>query len=124
MSSILNVIAMAGGQAGGNAQGQAGGGYEMLFIFIAIMGLMYFMMIRPQRRKEKERQEMLKRIQTGDKVRTVGGLMGTVSAVTERTIKIRVSSNVDIEFMREAVMLTEESMQAAKAEDAEKASAK
>lgn len=106
----LAALAMAGGQ-GGAAGGQGGGGGDMMsmvLMMVAIMGLMYFMTIRPQKKRERERQEMQKRIKAGDKVRTIGGIMGTVSAVSEKTITVCVCDKVTIEFVREAVNLAEE----------------
>lgn len=99
----MSVLAMAGGQGGA----QGGGMWDMLLMMAVIMGLMYFMVMRPQQRREKERQAMLKRITVGDKVRTIGGILGTVAAVSETTITVTVADKVAIDFVRDAVQLVE-----------------
>jgi len=72
-------------------------------IFIPILGIMYFLMIRPQQQKQKQQAEMLKRLKVGDKVRTVGGILGTIKYVSEQTVKLEVAPNTVIEFLRGAV---------------------
>ncbi|HOV42226.1 MAG TPA: preprotein translocase subunit YajC [Oscillospiraceae bacterium] len=59
-----------------------------LLPMVAILVLMYFIMIRPQRKKEKETQEMRKNIQIGDEVVTVGGIVGIVVKKSEDTLVI------------------------------------
>ena len=84
---------------------------------------LYFMVMRPQQRREKERLAMLKRITVGDKVRTIGGILGTVAAVSETTITVTVAEKVNIEFVRDAVTRLEdepEKKDAKKADDAAK----
>ena len=93
-------LAMAGGQSGNGGQGA---GWEMLVIFGSLFAMMYFLVIRPQKKRDRERQEMLKRIKVGDKVRTIGGILGTVTSVNEKTIVVRVAEKTDIEFVRGAV---------------------
>ena len=105
LSKGFEVLAMAGGQGG--AQG-GGGMWDMVLMMAVIMGLMYFMVMRPQQRREKERQAMLKRITVGDKVRTIGGILGTVAAVSETTITVNVAEKVAIEFVRDAVTRLED----------------
>lgn len=101
---VMNVLAMAGGQGGA----QGGGAWDMVLMMAVVMGLMYFMVMRPQQKREKERREMQNRITVGDQVRTIGGILGTVSAVSEKTITVQVSEKVAIEFVREAVNRVED----------------
>lgn len=55
---------------------------------IAIMALMYFMMIRPQRKREKETKSMIDAMKVGDKVVTIGGIMGKVTKIKDNTVVI------------------------------------
>ena len=80
-----------------------GGGLSSFLIFIPILGIMYFLMIRPQQQKQKQQAEMLKRLKVGDRVRTVGGVLGTIKVVSEKTVKLEVAPNTVIEFLRGAV---------------------
>lgn len=68
-----------------------GGGLGMLVTFIPlifVIGLMYFIMIRPQKKKEKETQAMRTNVQVGDEVTTVGGIVGIVVKRSDDTIVI------------------------------------
>lgn len=59
-----------------------------LFIFAALMFIMYFVMLRPQKKKEKQEAEMRKNLQVGDEVVTVGGIVGIVFSIKEDTVVI------------------------------------
>lgn len=76
--------------------------YSLLPILV-LFGLMYFMMIRPQQQQAKKRTEMLNALKVGDEVVTIGGLHGTVLAIEENTIRLKVASNVELKFNRSAV---------------------
>lgn len=82
-----------------------GGGFGMFLSLILIIGIMYFFMIRPQNKKQKELQKMLDALQKGDKVITIGGIHGTVSSVKKdsNVVTIRVDENTKIEFNRSAI---------------------
>lgn len=64
---------------------------------------MYFLMIRPQNKKQKELQKLLASLKKGDKVITHGGIHGTISNVKEDTVTIKVDDNCRIEFTRSAI---------------------
>ena len=89
--------------AGGASTGGGMGAMGQFLIFIPILGIMYFLMIRPQQQKQKAQTEMLKRLKVGDRVRTVGGILGTIKYVSEQTVKLEVAPNTVIEFLRGAV---------------------
>ena len=74
----------------------------MLLIFGAIM---YFFMIRPNQKREKERREMLASLSKGDKVVTSGGLCGSIVGLTDKTVVLRVGEdrNMKMEFLRGAI---------------------
>ncbi|NLB65616.1 MAG: preprotein translocase subunit YajC [Lentisphaerae bacterium] len=98
----LATLAMAGGQA----PGAEGGGQSSYFMFVwlgLMVMLFYFMLIRPQRRREKERQELLSAVKTGDRVLFSGGLLGVVSNVKEKTLMVKIADGVRVEIVRGAV---------------------
>lgn len=89
---------------------QGGGDTSALFLtfivpFAVIMVIFYFLMIRPQKKEEKQRQEMLKNLKKNDKVVTIGGIFGLVANVREEdvTLKIDESGDVRVRFTRSAI---------------------
>ena len=104
----FHIIAQADAPAGGGeaaAQGAAGlfGGMGSFLPIILMIGIFYFLMIRPQQRKEKERQKMISELRAGQRVMFAGGLAGTVVEAREHTFMIEVSPGVKIEVARGAV---------------------
>ncbi len=81
----------------------AGSGWGSFIIFIPIFGLMYFLMIRPQQKKQKQIQEMLQQLKTGDKVMMNSGALGTVVSVAEKTVRISFADGHQVDFVRAAV---------------------
>ena len=63
-----------------------------ILMMVGIFAFMYFVLIRPQRKEEKRRKEMLGALKRGDAVTTIGGVHGTVETVGEQTIDVRVGS--------------------------------
>ncbi|GAA0354854.1 preprotein translocase subunit YajC [Bacillus horti] len=82
-------------------------GQEGLLGFILPLVLMfavfYFLLIRPQQKRQKERNQMLDALQKGDKVVTIGGLHGTIVELTESNATLKVSENVRLTFERSAI---------------------
>jgi preprotein translocase subunit YajC len=67
------------------------------------MALMYFMMIRPQQKQKKQRQELLGSLNKGDNIVTIGGIHGEIIALTEDSIVLEISPEVRITIQRSAV---------------------
>jgi preprotein translocase subunit YajC len=67
------------------------------------LGIFYIVLIKPQRRREKERRAMLENVKKGDRVLFSGGIIGLVTNVKEKTFSIRVADNVKLEVSRGAV---------------------
>jgi preprotein translocase subunit YajC len=77
------------------ARTSGGGDFTFLIIIVGMFALMYFMLIRPQRKQEKQRREMVAAIKRGDRVITIGGLHGEVVSVGEETVDLRPSKDAD-----------------------------
>ncbi|MBR1404355.1 MAG: preprotein translocase subunit YajC [Treponema sp.] len=71
--------------------------------FVLIIAIFYFFIIRPQNKKQKETQKMIDALKKGDKVVTIGGIHGIVSATKEKTVIVKVDEGVKIEFNRSAI---------------------
>ncbi|MGR3319151.1 MAG: preprotein translocase subunit YajC [Candidatus Anammoxibacter sp.] len=84
-------------QLGLGAGGKGGGSFMQLIIPFGLMfAIMYFLMIRPQRKKEKERKEKLTRIRKNDKVITNGGVHGKVVSIKENSLVICIDETKDV----------------------------
>lgn len=74
-----------------------------LLPFIVIIAIFYFMLIRPQQKKQKERNAMLQALKKGDKVTTIGGIHGTILDLTEDRVTLKVADTTKLVFERSAV---------------------
>jgi len=83
------------------------GGLEMLNSLlvptILIIGIMYFLMIRPQQKRMKEHREMIGAIRRGDTIVTSGGIIGKVSKVEENELQVEIADGVRIKLLRSTV---------------------
>jgi preprotein translocase subunit YajC len=74
------------------------------YIFIlALLALMWFLLIRPQRRRQQEAQQMLEKISVGKEIVTAGGLYGTVKAVDGDEVRLEVADGVEVRIAKRAV---------------------
>ncbi|MDD5281642.1 MAG: preprotein translocase subunit YajC [Candidatus Omnitrophica bacterium] len=74
-----------------------------LFPLVLIFVIFYFLLIRPQKQKEKEHQKMLAGINKNDEIVTSGGIHGTVVNVKEKTLTLRIDDNVKMEIEKNSV---------------------
>ncbi|MEF3280204.1 MAG: preprotein translocase subunit YajC [Elusimicrobiota bacterium] len=74
-----------------------------MFPFIIMIVIFYFLLIRPQQKQAKERQKMLENIKSGDRVITVGGLIGTVVSIKDSEIELEISKNVKVTALKSAI---------------------
>ncbi|OOG45225.1 preprotein translocase subunit YajC [Rhodanobacter sp. C06] len=80
-----------------------GGGLSMILMMVVLFGLMYFMMIRPQMKRQKEHRALVSALAKGDEVVTNGGLAGRVEEVGETFITIEIAPNVKVKLQKGAV---------------------
>jgi preprotein translocase subunit YajC len=87
-------------------QGESSGGsiLSMLPMFLIIFGIFYFLVIMPQRRKQKETQEMIAELKINDEVVTNGGIIGRIKEVRETSFIIQSADKSFIEIARTAVV--------------------
>jgi len=86
------------------------GGFNPTFIIflVIIFGLMYFVMIRPQRKKQKEHQQLIQELVRGDRVITTGGIYGQIESVSDDSVVIKVESGATMRVARNSVSLKRE----------------
>ena len=80
-----------------------GGGFGFFVPFIFIFIIMYFMLFRPQKKRQQEQQRLVAALKTGDKVVTGAGIHGLIANVKETTVMLKVADNVKIEMEKSAI---------------------
>jgi len=102
MNLLDFLIAPAQAQAAGAAPGPLGGlgGFALPLILI---GVMYFLMIRPQMKRAKEHRSMLDKLSRGDEVITTGGIAGTVSDIGDSFVTLEIADNVRVRVQKTAI---------------------
>jgi preprotein translocase subunit YajC len=103
--TVVNSIVLAQTEAPASEGTEGPPGFGMWLPLIAIVAIMYFLLFRPQQKREKERRSMLDSLAKGDRVMTNGGMMGTIVGLNDKTMVLRVSEEplVKLEFVRAAV---------------------
>lgn len=93
----------SGGAAEGAAAAQGGGIMGMLFPLAIFALIFYFFIIRPQRKRDKQHNDMLASINRGDQIVTVGGFLGTVREVRDDTFQIEIADGVRVRILKSAI---------------------
>ena len=73
---------------------------NFIFVMVAIFAIFYFLLIRPQQKKQKETKAMLENLAHGDMVITAGGLHGKIAAITEQVVTLEVADKVKVKVSR------------------------
>lgn len=77
--------------------------WTMIWPFILMFAVFYFLLIRPQQKKQKQRNSLLSQLKKGDKISTVGGLHGTIVELTDDVVVLRVNDTTKMTFDRSAI---------------------
>ena len=92
---MLKIAAAAGG---------AGSMLPSILMIVLMIGVMYFLLIRPENKKKKAAEEMRSSLKVGDEITTIGGIVGTVCAVKEKTVVLETGADrVRVEFTKWAI---------------------
>jgi preprotein translocase subunit YajC len=104
-SPILDMLCVILAQAQtGSPASVPGGGIGSFFVpLIFIFIIMYFVMIRPQKKRQEQQQKLIASLKTGDRVVTNAGIHGLISNVKESTVLLKVADNVKIEVDKSAI---------------------
>jgi preprotein translocase subunit YajC len=84
-------------------QASSGGSLLTFLPIILLFAAMYFLMIRPQTKRRREAQMMQSQLAPGDEVQTVGGMLGTVTALDDESVTIEASPGVNLRYVRSAI---------------------
>ncbi|MFG0216546.1 preprotein translocase subunit YajC [Brevibacillus porteri] len=100
-------------------------GLTQFLPIIIMFAIFYFLLIRPQQKKAKQRNAMLAAIKKGDKIVTIGGVHGTIQDLSDDTVTLRIAHNVNVTFDRGAInSVVSTSNEPAKSEPAKSEEAK
>lgn len=97
MSLVTSVFAQGGDKPGGFGFG------SFLPMMLVMFGIIYFFMIRPEQRKQKEKRSLIGNLKKGDKVLTIGGIYGTVGNVKDDTVMLRIADNTTVKANKSAI---------------------
>ena len=86
-------------------EGEAAGGFDWVFIvfLVVLFALFYFLFIRPQRKRQKEHQQMVGELKRGDNVVTAGGIYGIIESISEDSVVIKVESGATLRVAKGSV---------------------
>jgi preprotein translocase subunit YajC len=110
MNGNQNGLVLIQGTTAANPTGQL---VSTIVTFGLVFVIFYFLIIRPQNKKQKDMQKMIAGVKKGDKIVTIGGIHGVVAAVKETTVMVKVDDGTRIEFSKSAIA----SVSPAKAEE-------
>jgi preprotein translocase subunit YajC len=99
ISSAIAQTAPAPAAAGGDMMSSLMGMLPLVLMFVAL----YFVMIRPQMKRQKEHSAMVEAIAKGDEVVITGGMLGKVTRLSEQYIHVEIASGVEVQMQRAAV---------------------
>ncbi len=104
-----------------NAGGLGGGMMSTIVMLVIMVAIFYFMLIRPENKRKKDAENMRSAVKTGDKITTIGGIVGTVVSVKDDRIVVETGADqVRLELMKWAIS-SNDTAAAAAAEEAKKA---
>ena len=89
---------------------------DMSFLFLIILvvvffGMMYFLAIRPQRKRQQEHSELIANLQRGDKVITAGGIHGEIELISDDTVVLKVEGGTTMRILKYSIMRKQEEEQ-------------
>ena len=77
--------------------------FGMMGWLVLMVGIFYFMLIRPQQKQKKQRAAMMESLNVGDEIYTAGGILGTITRIKEQTIWLRISDKCEIELLKNSI---------------------
>lgn len=84
-------------------EGSGGSAYGNIIFLVAIIAVFYFLIIRPQQKRQKERDHMITALKKGDKVITSGGVHGNIVGMDDKTVLVQIADNVKVKMDRTAI---------------------
>jgi len=106
---LITLLVFVGGCYTAPTETEGGGGTWTLIIFLVlIFAMFYFLMIRPQRKRQKEHQQLMEELKRGDRVITAGGIFGVIESISEDSVVIKVESGATLRVAKGSVAVKRE----------------
>ena len=106
--AVQGTPSQGGGQAAPPPGCGGGPGTQTLIMMVLMFGIIYLMMIRPQQKKQRETEAMLKALRVGDRVRTTGGIRGEIMDLTDTEVTLLIAEKTKINILRSHITGKEE----------------
>jgi preprotein translocase subunit YajC len=102
---LITLLVFVGGCYFPATEGEEGGGFDwtIIIFLVLIFAIFYFLMIRPQRKRQKEQKALMEGLQRGDKVVTIGGIYGQIESLTEDSVVLKMESGATIRVSRGSI---------------------
>ena len=100
---LITLLVFIGGCAPAPEGGEGGFDWTIIIFLLLIFGVFYFLLIRPQRRRQKQHDELMQELKRGDKVITAGGIYGVVESLSDDSVVLKIESGVTIRIARGSV---------------------
>lgn len=78
--------------------------WGLIIVFVAMLALMYFLMIRPRQKQQKQHEEMMQELRPGDRVIIAGGIYGQIESLSEETAILRIESGATMKVARSSIL--------------------
>ena len=101
--NMFDSISLLFAPPGGGGEGGGGSSFVTLITFGLVFLIFYFLIIRPQSKRQKETKNMLANLKKGDKVVTIGGIRGVIQSLKEDAIILKIAGDTVVEFSRSAI---------------------
>ncbi len=102
-SWLMALLVLLGGCAPPEGTEKGGFDWSIIIFLVLIFGVFYFLIIRPQRKRQKEHEQLMQELRRGDKVITAGGIYGVVESLSDDSIVIKVESGATLRVARDSV---------------------
>jgi len=100
---LISLVFIVGCVPAGENGGEGGFDWTLIVFLIAIFAVFYFLLIRPQQKRQKEHQQLTEELRRGDRVITAGGIHGQIESISEDSVVLKVESGTTIRVTRSSV---------------------
>ncbi len=101
--SLLTLVSIGGCVPAGGPTDGGGTGWQTIILVVLMIGIFYFLLIRPQRKRQKQHQELMQELRNGDRVITTGGIYGRIESLSEDSVILKIESGSTIRVARGSI---------------------